>query len=170
MDAQRLNCESNPLYADIPLASEDIAAFIERDIDEKQVEDLLFGLTWIRWDDRQGVQDAREQLMNRWADPTAKRIIPRSWSLLKLLFLPGPVELTGNEEAKVRPEPSILPLLLAGRAGDACAVAQRHLYSAGFDPIRSQFPDANNGARIAAALLLPLRRHQEIAKLSLHLK
>ncbi|MCX6680784.1 MAG: type I-U CRISPR-associated protein Csx17 [Methanothrix sp.] len=170
MDAQRLNCESNPLDADIPLMAEDIAAFIERDIDEKQVEDLLFGLTWVRWNDRQGVQDARERLMNRWAHPIAKEIIPRSWSLLKLLFVPGPVKLPANDEVKVRPEPSILPLLLAGRAGDACAVAQRRLYSAGFDPIRSQFPDANDGARIAAALLLPLRRHHEIAELALHLK
>ena len=80
------------------------------------------------------------------------------------------VKLPANDEVKVRPEPSILPLLLAGRAGDACAVAQRRLYSAGFDPMRSQFPDANDGARIAAALLLPLRWHQEIAELSLHLK
>lgn len=170
MDAQRLNCKFNPLYGDIPLEAEDIEAFIEGDVDEKQVEDLLFGLALVRWDERKGVHDAREKLMDRWAIPATSRIISRSWSLLKLVFLPDLAELPGGDEVKIRPEPSILPLLLAGRIGDSCIVAQRRLYAAGLAPIRSRFPEDNNGARIAAALLLPLRSHQKIAELVLRKK
>jgi CRISPR-associated protein Csx17 len=167
MDAQRLKCRFNPIYGDIPLVVEDIQAFIEGYVDEKQVEDLLFGLTWIRWDDRQGVHDAKTKLMDRWAIPATSRIISRSWSLLKLLFLPGLAEMSEVDEVRIRPEPSILPLLLAGRTGEACNVAQRRLYEAGLAPIRSRFPEDDNGARIAAALLLPLRNHKKIANLVL---
>jgi CRISPR-associated protein Csx17 len=146
--------------------AEDITAFIGG-IDEMLVEDLLFGLMWIRWDDRQGIQYARKILMDRWAIPAANGIISRSWSLLKLLFLPSTVKLPGNDEVRVRPESSILPLLLAGRGGEACDVARRRLYSAGLAPIRSHFPENGTEARIAAALLLPLRNYQEIAELVL---
>ncbi|MGB4087921.1 type I-G CRISPR-associated protein Cas8g1/Csx17 [Methanothrix sp.] len=166
MDAQRLNCRSNPLYGAIPLRAEDIAAFIEGNIDEKVVEDLLFGLTWIRWDDRHGVEESSAKLMKRWAIPAANGIILRSWALLKLLFMPGSIRLPGGEEIFIKPESSIVPLLLAGRIDDACVIASRRLYQSDYSPIRSHFPETINGDRIAAALLLPLRGSQGIIKLT----
>ena len=170
MDAQRLNCQSNPVFGLIPIQAEDIAGFIEGFVDEKLIEDLLFGLTWIRWDDRLAVRDANDKLRGRWSISVNQRLVPRSWALLKLLFLPGPLKSSGTEDAKVRPEPSIIPLLLAGRTSDACAVAQRRLYSSGLSPSRSKFPDADEGERIAAALLLPVQRQQQIADLVLNKK
>jgi CRISPR-associated protein Csx17 len=98
------------------------------------------------------------------------RIVPRPWALLKLLFLPGPQKFWGTDEVNISPEPSIIPLLLAGRTGNACSVAQRRLYSSGLSPIMSQFPDASGGARIAAALLLPVQRSRQVAGLVLRKK
>lgn len=167
MDAQRLNCECNPLHGYIPLMAEDIAAFIEGDIDERAIGDLLFGLTWVRWDNQQDVEEFMSTLMERWAIPVASCTIPRSWTLLKLLFLPVSLRPPGRKEIIVRPELSILPLLLAGRMDDACVIASRRLYSAGLSPTRSHFPESSNSERIAAALLLPLRRPWEVAKLIL---
>jgi CRISPR-associated protein Csx17 len=170
MDAQRLNCKSNPVFGMIPLLSEDISGFIEGFVDEKLIEDLLFGLTWIRWDDRLAVQDANNKLCDRWSIPVNQMLVLRSWAILKLLFLPGPLRSSENEDAKVRPESSIIPLLLAGRISNACAVAQRRLYASGLSPCMSQFPDSDEGARIAAALLLPVQSQQQIADLVLSKK
>jgi len=167
MDAQRLNCEGNPLYGAIALEAEDIAAFIEGDIDEREVEDLFFGLTWLRWNNQNQVEKTINALMERWAFPVSSCTIQRPWALLKLLFLPVPIKLPGKEEIAAKPEPSIMPLLLAGRTDDACVIACRRLFSEGLSPIRSHFPESGYGKRIAAALLIPLKKQWKVAKLVL---
>jgi CRISPR-associated protein Csx17 len=58
---------------------------------------------------------------------------------------------------KVRPESSIVPLLCAGRVGEACQIAQRRLLISGLNPLRVHFSDSSDGTRIAAALLFPVR-------------
>ena len=85
---------------------------------------------------------------------------------LKLLFLPGPLRVSGSD-IKLRGEPSIVPLLRAGRIGDACEVAARRLYISGLSPLRARFPDAADGPRIAAALIFPVRSSTELMALAL---
>ncbi len=167
VDAERLLCEANPLRGDLSLRPEDIAAFINEGVDEGLIEDLLFGFTWVRWDDRPAVLEARAELKARWSIPVEPREIRRSYALLKLLFLPGPVKTTGGEEVRVRPEPAVASMLCAGRVGEACRIAQRRLYATGLAPVRARFMDSEDGLRLAAALLLPVRSVRRISKLVL---
>ena len=154
MDGERLDCRANPLWGAMPILTEDALGLVDGDVDESLLEDLVFGLSWV---DHRLVSEVRVTLKERWRVPVRRRIIPRSWSLLKLLFLPGNLPGPGGREVEVRPEPSILRLLRAGRAGQACLVAARRLYAAGLTPVQSRFPDGVDGTRLAAALLVPVR-------------
>ncbi|MCQ8903234.1 MAG: type I-U CRISPR-associated protein Csx17 [Methanothrix sp.] len=168
IDAQRMNCSSNPLYGDLPLSPEDISAFINGGIDESLVEDLAFGLSWVRWDDP-AVNEVRKELAGRWSRPIDRLQVRRSWALLKLLFLPDTLKIDGKD-VKVKPEPSIVPLLLAGRIDEACRVGLRRLYSAGLDPVMAPYLKDGDGVRIAASLLIPVQNHKRITELVLHMK
>ena len=168
MDAQRTGAERNPLWGAISLSPEDACALIDGRVDESLIEDLLFGFTWIRWSDTEPLRTVRRDLMVQkgWIRPTTERLVPRSFALLKLLFLPGEIKMNGDAMT-IRPEPSIVPRLKGGHVQDACKVAGRRLSSAGLIPITSDFPDGGDGVRIAAALLLPIQREQEIMRLVL---
>jgi CRISPR-associated protein Csx17 len=168
MDAERLQCRANPTWGGIALRAEDVAAFIEGGLDESLIEDLLFGFVLIRWDGQETCQQVKEELRTRWARPVTRRVVPRSWALLKHLFLPTPITTTGDQEIIIRPEPALIPLLWANRVGNACEIASRRLFSAGLAPTRARIPDGENGTRIAAALLLPIRRLNDLSKLVLH--
>jgi len=162
MDAQRSNCKENPLWGTIPIRAEDAVSLIDGTVDEEVVENLLFGMMWIDWNDRH-LSETRRNLISNWSTPIADQAIPRSFALLKLLFLPDPFD-----HIIVRPEASIVPLLTSGRIGDACEIARRRLFVSGLSPVKSRFSDNSNGIGIAAALLLPMQRSQAIAKLVLH--
>ncbi len=169
MDAQRLSCKHNPLWGVIPIRAEDVAALIYGTVEEDVIEDLLYGLMWIRWDDGQ-IQETCNSLISKWSAPTVDRIIPRPFALLRLLFLPEPIKTSAGEKIKVRPETSIVPLLTSGRIGDACEIGQRRLYVSGLSPVKSRFPDDGNGTGMAAALLLPIQRYKTLADLVLQKK
>jgi CRISPR-associated protein Csx17 len=157
IDARRLLVESNPTYGSIPLHPEDVAAFIEGLVDEELVEDLLFGLSWVRWTDNQGVSEARFKLREQgWATPLRRHIVPRSWAMLKLLFMPTPIRLSNGKEVKIAAEPSVIRLLRAGRTEEACRLGARRLRSCGIDvPDVGPWADGD-GTRIAGALLIPV--------------
>jgi len=165
MDAQRTGAERNPLWGSIALSPEDVSALIDGTVDESLVEDLLFGFTWIRWGDTETLSTIRRDLIRSgWGRPITRKLVPRSYALLKLLFLPGGIRVNG-ERVTIRPEPSTVPLLKGGHIQDACRIAGRRLSSAGFVPITSSFPNEDDGVRIAAALLLPIQSEQEIMRL-----
>lgn len=168
MDAKRLQCRSNPTWGSIKLIVEDAAAFIEGNLDESLVEDLLFGFALIRWDDKDAVCQVANELFVRWSKPVAHQVIPRSWALLKHLYWPGPLIESNGKEIKVIPESAIIPLLCANRVGDACTIAARRLFIAGLTTTHARLPDHQDGARIAAALLFPLRSLRSISKLVIH--
>jgi CRISPR-associated protein Csx17 len=169
MDAERLQCRANPTWGGIALRVEDVAAFIEGGLDESLIEDLLFGFALTRWDGQETCQKVTAELHMRWMRPVTRRVVPRSWALLKHLFLPTPIITTGGQGIIIRPEPAILPLLCANRVSHACEIASRRLFSAGLAPTRAHIPDGENGTRIAAALLLPIRRLNDLSKLVLHM-
>ncbi len=154
-DAQRLSCEQNPLGAALPLAPQDVASFLEGALDEGLVEDLLFGFSWVKWSDTDARADVRRVLRRRWAEGLSERVISRPWAMLKLLFLPHALSDESGRKVRVTPEPSLIPLLRAGRVAEACRIAQRRLFTSGFNPVRADFTDNENGPRLAAALLLP---------------
>jgi CRISPR-associated protein Csx17 len=133
------------------------------------IEDLLFGFALIRWDDREALGQVADELFVRWSKPVANQVVPRSWALLKHLYWPGPLVKSNGTEIKVRPEPAITPLLCANRVGDACAIAARRLFIAGFPTTRARLPNHQDGVRIAGALLFPLRSLNSISKLVIHM-
>ncbi|KUG21230.1 hypothetical protein ASZ90_009024 [hydrocarbon metagenome] len=168
MDAQRTGTERNPLWGAIGLSPMDVTALIDGGVDEPLIEDLLFGFTWIRWNDTETLRTVRRDLMvqHGWRRPIVERPVPRSFALLKLLFLPGEIKMNG-ETVAIKPEPSIIPCLRGGQIRDACKVAGRRLSSAGVIPVTTDFPDGSDGMRMAAALLLPIQGDQEIMRLVL---
>jgi CRISPR-associated protein Csx17 len=133
-----------------------VALFLDGDVDEALLEDLIFGLLWVDWR-RSASRESIAELRSRWSVATSDRPVLRSWSLLKLLFSASSLRGPGGEPLKVRCESAIVPLLNAGRVGEACRIAQRRLFVSGLNPLRVDFPDASDGTRIAAALLFPVR-------------
>lgn len=159
MDAGRLQCESLPLWSPLRVAPEDVAAFLANDgIDESRIEDLMFGCTLI--DTGQIDREAGDSFAHTHSN-TNEMIIPRSYALLKHLFHP-------KKQWKIRPEPAILSLLAAGRTREACEIAQRRLRVSGFRPVNSTFPDAPEGIRLAASLLIPIHSMEGLSRLVLH--
>lgn len=167
LDAERFLCNANPLWGNLRVTPEDIVAFIEGGVDEGLLEDLLYGFMWVRWHDRAGVREAQAELRARWSSPVEPREIQRSYALLKLLFLPGPLPTGRADPVYLRSEPAIVPLLCAGRVQDACRIAQRRLYAKGVTPVRVEFTNSENGPRLAAALLIPVRAERRLCGLVL---
>lgn len=168
MDAGRLGCSSNPLRAALALHPADVAAFVSGQFDESLTEALLFGMTLVDWEDKEGSKSARNVLLDRWSEPVSvDNPIPRSWALLKHLFLPFPVRLRSGTEVLVRPEPAIVPLLCAQRVTAACEIARRRLFAAGLGPTKAEFADGEDGIRLAAGLLIPIHHIHEVSRLVL---
>jgi CRISPR-associated protein Csx17 len=133
-----------------------VAAFLgPGNVDESLIEQLIFGLALIEWHDPT-LEPVRRALYDSWRP--AGTIIPRNYALLKHLFHP-PVE--------IRPEPSILTLLLAGRTNAACEVAHRRLRNSGFSPRNAEFPDEPDAVRLAASLLIPIHPIESLSRLVL---
>jgi CRISPR-associated protein Csx17 len=168
MDYQRGESAAPPFHGAIRLSPGDIAAYIDGDVDECLLEDLLFGFTLLDWTWPDPVSQF-QRINARWARPVNDRPVPWSWAQLKMLFLPaGPAGPDGNP-IRMPPEPSIPPLLRAGRIEEACRVAQRRLYAAGLSPLRAAFPGSKDGTRLGASLLIPVQTTPELTRRALRM-
>lgn len=157
MDAHKAGCGTLPLASTSPASLAAISAFLAGDTDDRKIHDLLWALNL--------VQPGRVPRSTVPQSPP----LPRTYALLKLLFLPKPLRIS-DLEYTVRPEPRILPLLRADRVGDACQIALRRLRGSGLTPMPysrsgsaagqrdwddTSFPNVA-GPRLAAALLIPI--------------
>jgi CRISPR-associated protein Csx17 len=168
MDAERLNAPANPVAARITLHPLDAVALVTGRLDAGRLEDLLFGMTWIRWDAAPASVAAYREASRRWAVPLRDSVMPRPYALLKHLFLPEGIRLPGQVKMiSIRAEPSVIPLLRANRISQACAVAQRRLFASGLAVVRSIFPDSAQGTALAAALLVPVRPSARLTQMIL---
>ncbi|HUG11097.1 MAG TPA: type I-U CRISPR-associated protein Csx17, partial [Opitutaceae bacterium] len=179
MDGDRASCERLPLTSRCTAPLDTVVAFIAGELDDDRIEDLIWGLMLV---------DTRRTNQSRDYRGTNCIDVPRAFALLRLLFLPRPLvversgdgtvaaHLIGNNEDGgiiIRPEPSVLHLLRAGRLGEACAIAMRRLRASGLDPMPKpirgrrvrddewreldRMGDAGiNALRLAAALLIPI--------------
>jgi len=173
MDGDRAGCENLPLASEARAPLSGIADFIAGDLDDRRIEDLLWGLVLVNPSQHKPNLDDDAQ-------------VPAAYALLKLLFLPRPLvierrdngqvfaRLAGPEEngIRIRPEPRIPHLLRAGRLGEACAIAMRRLRASGLAPMpRVRAGRTRDGdweeldrlgaagldpTRLAAALLIPI--------------
>jgi len=179
MDGSRKGCADLPLASAFTASPTGIAAFLRGELDDRKIEDLLWGLMLL---DLGPVRSADSQ--SGFAAERPSTALPSLYCLLKLLFLPRPlVAFRGSngvtrwrlakareDGIRIRPEPAILWLLRAGRVGEAAAIAMRRLRSSGLNPLphrRSGGPSrdgewrevhfaAREGQRLAASLLIPI--------------
>ncbi len=159
MDGARAGCERLPISATAFASLESVARFLAGETDDRRIADLVWGLVLVR-----GAAASAGNLLG--ANPPP---LPRTYALLKLLYLPEPMRV-GEAEIEIRPEPEILRLLSANRLDDACRIARRRLRASGLVPIpqaRSMSdsrdggrdhanPARIDGGRLAAALLMPI--------------
>jgi CRISPR-associated protein Csx17 len=159
MDAGRNGCANLPLAATNFASLDAISRFLAGELDPQRIENLLWGLMSVR---------QSPCMLSTTADKDAPPL-PRAYALLKLLFLPEPLTVNGLSIA-IKPEPSIVNLLIAGRVGEACQIAMRRLRASGLSPLPhprtgGAVRDADwkeldclgaDGVRLAAALLLPI--------------
>jgi CRISPR-associated protein Csx17 len=158
MDAGRMGCASLPLAFRRGASLHAVAAFLSGATDDAAIEELLWGLALVG-------QSKNNSRLDHWrADDLMP--LPRAFALLKLLFLPSPLE-TRSGLTMIRPEPSLLPLLCAGRVGEACVLAMRRLRASGFVPMTgpsegrlASSEEWQSGVldprRLTAALLFPI--------------
>ena len=177
MDGERANCANMPLLSPFMVSLDTVAAFIAGELDDQRIEESLWGLLLVDPSQPRGEGRARG------VGPRDPVVLPREYALLKLLFLPGPItaERRGDGvlwryarswEARVtiHPEPRVLPLLRAGRLGEACRIAAGRLRLSGLSPMpgptsagvvrdgewSEQAFNYRRGQRLAAALLIPI--------------
>jgi len=155
MDAERLGCKSNPVRAELDLGAEDAGAFIYGAVDDEALQALLFGMTLIEWADP-SLAAIRRDIGEGWRATAHCMRMPRSWILLKYLFLARDVKAADGTRVVIRSEEAIVPLLCADRIKEACEVAKRRLRISGLVLPSIPFEDDGGGTRFAAALLLPV--------------
>lgn len=165
MNGARAGCENLPLGSPAAAPLSDIARFIAGDVDDRKIEDLLWGLML--------VQQNRDQIRRNEGEAE----VPAAYALLKLLFLPRPLAIDRRDDGRIsarfanadengvriRPEPRVLHLLRAGRLGEACVIAMRRLRASGLAPMprvragRTRDSDWMELDRMGAAGLDPIR-------------
>ncbi len=163
IDARKNGLSHPPMHSERFASLDAVAAFLNGETDDERLEDYLFALSLINW------QNAPEREARKASKPTVN--LPRIYALFKLLFLPkGKLKLRNKEEIPIKHEPSIVPLLRAERIEDALEIAERRLRASGVVPLtRDFYYPKEMGARLAAALLIPIDQTaiKQIAKLIL---
>ena len=139
----------NPTWGARQVSLDEIALMLEPEVlDEACLEDMIFGLTWVK---PSGVENRVDQ---RPSVPP----IPRQYALLKLLCLPDGIPV-GSERLALPTPAQLVPLLQAGRVDDAVHLARATLHAKGLKACQIAplgRTDTEFGTRIAAALLIPM--------------
>lgn len=162
MDGNRAGCGSLPIASRNSVSLATISRFLAGELDDSRITHLLWALTLVEQKGGTGMQLAAQA----GAPP-----LPRAYALLKLLFLPAPIELD-NQSYAIGPESAIPALLGSNRVAEACRIAMRRLRASGFVPLPHRRSggvsrDADweeleqlktNSNRLAAALLFPASR------------
>lgn len=146
---------------------EDVGKFLNREVDERLIEDYLRALMLINWSAKTIKRqwhyvdkDTYLELENR--ESIQARLQP-AYSLLKLLFTAGGKLKRHDEWIPIRHEPGVIPLLQTNNATQIDTAFQRamqRLVSSGLVPfIRNVdrfISPPRSGVRLAAALLIPI--------------
>lgn len=172
MDAVRFGLEGLPLESNFSADTQDITAFLAGQVDDGRLAEWLWGLMLINLQ-----RASREDLVPTQPAP-ATQPVPRAYALLKLLFLPEYHALKAEGGKPIKPEPSILTHLRAGRLNAACETAAQRLRASGYVPMPG--PMSGRGvrqmdytlpgpmlARLPAALSIPISQPQRLASLVL---
>lgn len=176
MDGGRAGCTALPLAARFAAPLNAIGEFLEAEVDDRRIEELIWGLMLVDPDQRAGPPDAYQssastntvarERRGTGSEPTV--LIPRRYALLKLLFLPAPLVPERSADRvvwrlarrmadgrcetgiSIRPEPRVLHLLRSGQMGLACRIAVQRLRVSGLPPMPG--PGPAGGSRDAVWL------------------
>ena len=151
---------NNPFYGLIRIQPEDVIDYITGMVDERLLEDLLFGLMWIDWRNAQRISAEVNRRLSKYTD----KIIPLQYALLKSLFLPNDIYYD-REPKKIKSEMTIINLLVSDRTSDACKLARRRLLNAVLPVKTMDFTDDKNGSRFAASMIFPINDYKRLIKL-----
>ena len=149
---QSLENARPPLNSAYPAGLDDLAAFLEGNVDFERIAALALPLSFVRYwhrNDRNGVQQRR-----------APFDLPMAYAVMKLTLLTEKFVCPEYDaDTDIWIEPQMLSMLRAGRVGDAYQVACRRLRASGLQPLSDQpgiRNDSVHGRRLAAALLFPI--------------
>jgi len=175
MDGDKHGCVNLPLSFKRAASLESVCAFLYGQINERRLEEFLWGLMLI--DHSATKEYPKMRHVKPQTDP-----LPRAYALLKLLFLPSALNVEQQENGcrlvkaasareggvHIKPEQAVLALLRAGHQEDAVNKAGRRLRASGLVPKSGRRPyvDRKNSdwknsfgiqpQRLAAALLFPV--------------
>ena len=133
-DADKFGCEYLPLASPYPASIQAVSAYIEGNVDDGRLEELLWGMITLDYSRPPKKQPFVPRVEEDRSEAESSASTPRPYALLKLLFLPHPL-MAGDAEIKIHPEPSIITLLRAKRTAAACAIAARRLRASGLIPM-----------------------------------
>lgn len=163
MEATAQRVRPLPIGGALPVSLSDVNLFLRGQVDERRLEDLLMGLSLIKWPRIMG-SSTRESS----SSDVEPYVINRAYALLKLVTLDRPLVLErGGEAVAIRPEPAIFTLLRSNRVDDACMLAIRRLRASGFVPVVTDPRDLAvgvQGERLLAALLIPIWETRALAR------
>lgn len=143
--------------APVAAGSGEIAAFLDGEVRDERIAELLLGLAWVQ--------------PGRWSDDLPKRRLPFAYAALKPLFTPRAVFEWLQKQDRLKgdipdlPMPPALPsLLTSGRVPEALRLAQERARASGLPTpflerraVQGRKPNSDFGHRLLAALVIPVR-------------
>ncbi len=160
IDAERRSAPNIPVEAFLSVSPQDVTSYLWGECYDTKIEDLLWGFTLINWK-----RPTYKEPLIRWKTPLSDYPLSRGWCLLKLLHSPHKIR-----DVKVKLEPRILHLLLAGRLSEACEVAIHRLRVSDLSPYPVSYQEALDPIRLLSSLVIPVRDQWKLEHLVLKKK
>jgi CRISPR-associated protein Csx17 len=146
LDHQQL--DRGPFWSKTPASVNDVVAFLEYRTNDELIENLIFAFIFAKPAKLGGTYEQSDTAYRRWP----------AYCMLKQLFAPEThrgID-TGAGKIQLRPALSITALIAANRVKDAVEAAIRRLRISGLEPLLDSGWDFEDGARLGAALLIPI--------------
>lgn len=143
-----------PLDSVFGATMQDISMFIDGNLDENKIENLILGLSMINWENQQRIH----KIYTGYEGNLKKSDYPVNikYAILKSAMMPD------KNDAETVIESRIIPLLKSNRIRDAANIAQRRLLVNQNIYSNISVADGNCGTRLAGALLVPLSKHENL--------
>ncbi|MBV9378732.1 MAG: type I-U CRISPR-associated protein Csx17, partial [Alphaproteobacteria bacterium] len=160
VEQTRVGYPDKPFSGVIGVGGGDIAAFLDGGTGfDRLVADLLAGLSWVSWPDK----EERKRLFEVWRSEPGP--LPLTYAALKPLFTPDAVlkepSLRLPERLRLPIPPALPSLLAVNRVSDALRLGMDRARGSGLPtPFISAQPSSgpNDGRRLLAALTIPVHR------------
>lgn len=140
-----------PLDGKLPASLSDVQAFIDRQVDDNLITSFIDAMILVDWQavDRRDID---------WEYPTDRKKPIAAYSLLKLCFLPHPIQWKDRLPIDVKVTPRIARRAVTGELTQATQLAAQRLRASGLPPAVDTIAsnDPAMARRIAAALVFPL--------------